>query len=99
MGRFGIQAVLQFIQNPAEVFQGNLAAVFAQDFDEPAHVGPLVIMGQVHVHIDAGHRLLGAVFLVPDGDGIADVLDPHLVDIDIAVVFLALDVNHFLDAG
>jgi hypothetical protein len=58
-----------------------------------------MIMRQVHVHIDAGHGLLGAVFLVPDGDGIADVFDPDLIDFDIAVVFLALDVDHFLDTG
>jgi hypothetical protein len=41
--------------------------------------------------------LLIAVFFVPDRNGITDIFDPHLVDGNLSVVFLALNVNHNKD--
>jgi hypothetical protein len=40
--------------------------------------------------------LLAAVRLIQNGDGIADVLDTHLVDTDVAVIPGVLDVSESL---
>ena len=94
MGALGLEGLSQFSQDYAELLEVHLSPVGIEDLDEAAHVGPLVVVGQIDVHVDAGHGLLGAVPLVADGDRVADVLDPHLVDLDVAVVFQALDVDH-----
>ena len=55
-----------------------ISAVFVEDFDEPAHVGPLEAMGQVDVHVHAGDRALGALDLVQTRTGYEMFLTPTL---------------------
>lgn len=70
------------------------AAELVQNLDEPAHVRALEVMGQVHVHVDLGVDVLGAVGAVQHDDGIFDALDADLGDGDVAFVRLVLDVDH-----
>ena len=95
MGRLGVKAPPGLLQDGADLLEADVPAVIAQNLDEPAHVGALVAVGQVDVHVDAGHRVLGAVELVQHHDGIRDVLNPHLVDIDGMGTDVVLDVGDF----
>ncbi len=95
MGRLGVEAAAGLLQDGADLLEADVPAVFAQDLDEAAHVGALVAMGQVDVHVDAGHGVLGAVELVQHHDGVGDVLDPHLVDVDGMGTDMVLDVGDF----
>src|SRR5208283_4726465 len=52
--------------------------------------------GEVHRQCDVGHRLLGLPALVPHGDGIADVADPHLLYGHFAEIGARLHVLHRL---
>ena len=56
-------------------------------------MGALVAVGQIDVHIDAGHGVLGALELVQNHDGVGDILDPHLVDVDGPGADVVLDVG------
>ena len=95
MGRLGVEAAPGLLQDGADLLEADVPAVFAQDLDEAAHVGALVAVGQVDVHVDAGHGVLGAVELVQHHDGVRDVLDPHLVDVDGVGTDVVLDVGDF----
>ena len=65
-----------------------------QQFDEPAHVGALVLPGQIDIHVNRGHCLLGFFGFVADGDRVSDILDPDLVDVQITKVGFVLYVAH-----
>jgi hypothetical protein len=67
-----------------------------EDLNEATHVGAFEFLGEIDIHVDTGHRLLAAVRLIQNGDGIADVLDTHLVDTDVAVIPGVLDVSESL---
>ena len=95
MGRLGVQAPAGLLQDGADLFQADVPAVFAEDLDEPAHVRALVAMGQVDVHVDPGHGVLGALELVQHHNGIGDVFHPHLVDVDGVGADVVLDVAQF----
>jgi hypothetical protein len=65
-----------------------------QDFDKTAHVGALVAMGQVHVHIDRRHRVLIAIAAVQHLDRVAQVLYADFIDGNIPIIGFILDVSH-----
>ena len=60
--------------------------------NEATHVRAFEFLGEIDIHVDIGHRLLTTVRLIQNGDGIADILDTHLVDADVAVIPGVLDV-------
>lgn len=72
----------------------NVAVEAIEDFNEPAHVGALELMGQVHIHVDFGHGILNFSGLIPHRDGIGDFLDADFPDIDSPVIALALNIFH-----
>jgi hypothetical protein len=63
-------------------------------FDKAAHMGTLVVMGQIHIHIDCGDGMLKTVPAISNGDGIAKILYPNFIDRNISKIRLALDVLH-----
>jgi hypothetical protein len=65
-----------------------------EDFDEAAHVGAFIMVGQVDVHVDSGDRMLETVCLVQDNNGIFYILNPNLVDLNHPVVVHVLNINH-----
>ena len=67
-----------------------------EDLNEATHVGAFEFLGEIDIHVDIGHRLLTTVRLIQNGDGIADILDTHLVDADVAVIPGVLDVSESL---
>ena len=64
--------------------------------DKPAHVGALVLMGQIDIHIDGGNGVLGAFPTIANGDGVPQIFDPHLVNRNVAVIALVLGVFHVI---
>ena len=94
MGRSGIEVPFHLFEHVGELLQGDLRPDHVQQLHETAHVSPLVLVGQVHVHVDVGHGMLDGVGPVEHGDGVSQVLDPDFVDGDVAVVSLVLDVFH-----
>ena len=74
----------------------DLTPEFVEDLHEPAHVRPLELVGQADVHVDRRVHRLGPLRAVHDDDGVLDPLHPHLSNVDVPVVLLALDVDHGL---
>jgi hypothetical protein len=62
-------------------------------------VRALEVVRQVHVHVEVGDGVLLAVAAVAHPHRVQDVLDPDLVDRDLARVLAALDVNHLGGGG
>jgi len=79
-----------------ELTHVELSVEFIENLDKAAHMSAFKTSGQVHVHVDVAHRMLHPAVSVQDGEGIADVFDSNLIDIDVAMVGLILDVNHAL---
>ena len=77
-----------------KTFEVNVAVEAIEDFYEPAHVGTLELMGQVHIHVDFGHSILNLPGLVQHCDGIGDFLDTNFPDIDSPMIALALNIFH-----
>ena len=96
MGRLCLKPVFHGFQNGGKVSNVYLPMVFIEDLNESAHMGAFEFLGKVHIHVDTGHRLLATVRSIQHGNGIADVLDPHLVDIDVPVIPGILDVAESL---
>lgn len=94
MRRGGIQVLLHFVEQFGKAFERYFGFEQMEHFHEAAHVGALVFVGQVHVHVDRGHGGLAPFAAVAHGDGVAQVLDPDFVDGDVAGVALILDVFH-----
>ena len=86
MGAGCAQFLLHLLQDGLHLVEGDLFPVGVEDLDEAAHVGPLEVVGEVHIHIDPRHGMLEASVLVHHHDGIGDVLHPDLVDGDLAGV-------------
>ena len=65
-----------------------------EQFDKPAHMGALVVMRQIHVHINGGNCMLKAVASVSNSDWIPQVFNSNFIDWDLAIIRLALNVFH-----
>ena len=81
MNDFGeIFILLHLFQDLLHPVQGDLFPVLVEDLDEAAHVGPLEVVGKIHIEVDPGHGVLEFPVLVHDYDGVGDILYPHLID-------------------
>ena len=65
-----------------------------EDFYKSAHMGALVFMGQIHIHIDVGNGILGSFLPVEYRNRVLKILYPDLVDGNVTVVFFVLNVSH-----
>src|SRR3984885_830081 len=95
MAGVGFQPHRHLLQHVLEGFHGNLPLVLVQDADEAGHVRALEVMGQVHVHVERGDRVLLAGGAVLDPHRVRDVLDAYPVDRNAPRVGAAL---HIFDA-
>ena len=77
-----------------KALQVYLAVEPVENFHEPAHVGALELMGQVHVHVHPRDRVLQGLVLVHYHDRVGNILDPDFLDVDTPVIAQALDVLH-----
>jgi hypothetical protein len=64
--------------------------------DKPAHMGALILMGQIDIHIDRGNGVLGAFPPIANGDRVPQIFDTHLIDRNVAVITLVLGVFHVI---
>ena len=71
VGLAGIEAREQLLGERDDIADVEGGAVGRQHLDEPAHVGSLVLMGQIHIHVDAGDGALGTITTVSYANGIA----------------------------
>ena len=67
---------------------------FIEHFHKPAHVRALEMMRQVDIHVDGGVDRLRAARAVQDDDRILDVFHADLFNVNIAKIFLVLNINH-----
>ena len=102
VGALGVKALPGLLQDAFDVPDADVPTAIGENLDEAAHVGAFVPVGEVDVHVNAGHGVLGAVELVQDHDGVGNVFHPHLVDVDSAEAGLLLHVGDYFrraDAG
>jgi len=69
-----------------------------QNFDKAAHVGALVSMGKIDIHVYGGNRMLIAVFAVQNRYGIAQVFYTDFINGNVAEVSFVLYIFHFKSA-
>ena len=67
-------------------------AVRIEHFKEPAHVGTLEVLRQIHKHTDGGDGILMCAGLVANSDWEAQVANADLVDAQLAMVAFLLDI-------
>ena len=93
MRGLGVEAAFQFVKNLGNGPHRDLALMPAENFEEPAHVRPLEVMGQADGHGEARRGLLLLVLLIEDRDGERDVADADLINGDAAGVRSLLNVR------
>jgi hypothetical protein len=99
LGAAGFEAIEEFVGDGGGVGDSEFGAVGVEDLHEAAHVGALVLMGEVDCHRDGGDGVLGAVLAVGDGEGELDAADADAVDGKAAVVEFGLGVGEAHGGG
>jgi hypothetical protein len=89
----GFQALNHLAQHQLEGFHGDLALVRIQNLDKARHVRALELVRQADVHVERRDGVLHFARALGDADGMADRLDPDLVDGELALVLGTLDVG------
>ena len=69
---------------------------FIKHFHKAAHVRALEVARQIHVHIDGGVDRLGAAGAVQHDNRVFNIFYADFFNIDIAKIFLILNVNHII---
>ena len=80
MSGVGLKALLKSAENGGDTFNMDEAAVFLEDFEEPAHMGSFELVGEVDCESDCCDGILGGVGTVADDDGVAEAFDADLID-------------------
>lgn len=75
-----MKALLKGTKDVGDTFDMDEAAVFLEDFEEPAHVGSFELVGEVDCKSDCCDGILGGVGTVADDDGVAETFDANLID-------------------
>ena len=76
----GLKALLKGTKDGGNTFDMDEAAVFLEDFEEPAHMGSFELVGEVDCESDCCDGILGGVGPVADDDGVAEAFDADLID-------------------
>jgi hypothetical protein len=71
---------LKGTKDGGNTFDMDEAAVFLEDFEEPAHMGSFELVGQVDCESDCCDGILGGVGPVADDDRVAETFDADLID-------------------
>ena len=90
----GVEPGLEVVQERRHRSHRQLAAMLVQHLDEAAHVRAFEVMRQRHRHVERRDRRLSLRATVEDDDRRAQIADPDLVDVDLAIVRLVLNVDH-----
>ena len=93
MRGLGVEPLAQLLEDGGQGAQGDLSLVLGEHLEKPAHVGALVMVGQVHSHVHRGDGVLSGLIAIPDAQGEAQAANAHAVDGKLAVVAFALGVN------
>ena len=72
----------------------DFAAVRVQDLNKATHMGPFELVRKIDGHGQPGDGGLTLILPIEHDDGIPKIADSHLIDGDLAVVRLALNVEH-----
>lgn len=80
MSGVGLKALLKSAENGGDTFNMDEAAVFLEDFEEPAHMGSFELVGKVDCESDCCDGILCSVGTVADDDGVAEAFDADLID-------------------
>ena len=91
-----VEGLAQVLDEERQGGEGDLAAVPFERFDEAAHVGALVLVGQVDGEGEVADGLLRLLVAVPDDHGVLELGDAGGAEGDAALVGGGLDVNHGL---
>jgi hypothetical protein len=94
MSRLCAELLAHLFQNRLKSFDINLTAEVIEYFHKPAHMRALKMMRQVDIHIDGGIYRLSAANAVQHNDRVFDVFHSDLFNINIARIFLVLNINH-----
>jgi len=70
--------------------------VLIQDLHKAAHMGPLIVTGQIHIHVYLGNGLLLSLVFIKDGNRISDPFYTNLINVYISIIFMILDIFHDL---
>ena len=89
-----IQPAFYLFKNPPQVLDIKFTVKLVEDLYETAHMSTLEPVRQINKHIEIGHCPLQFLGLVQHHDRVGNILYPHLLYIDAAVVTLALDILH-----
>ena len=56
-------------------------------------MGPLIVAGQIHIHVYLGNGLLLSLVFIKDGNRISDPFYTNLINVYISIIFVILDVS------
>ena len=94
MGGLSLELFLHLLQDVMKFADINGPVKTVKDLHKTTHMGPLEVMGKIHIHIDGGNGVLFGASLIKYSYRIGDGLHPHLLDIDTAMILLVLDIFH-----
>ncbi len=97
--RLGLEPFYHLHQHLLEGVHRDLPLVLVEDLHEAGHVRALEVVGQENVHVEGGDGVLLAFTAVPYPYRVADILDAHAVDGDLAGIRAPLDVFDFGGSG
>ena len=83
-----------FFEDGLKSFYADRAFEIIEHFHKTAHVCAFEMMGQIDIHIERGVDRLSAPGAVQDNNRIFNILYTDFFNINIAGIFLALNVNH-----
>ena len=95
MGGLSVQSATGFFENLGNIFYTDVATKFTENFDEPAHMRALMAIGQIDINVYAGDGVLSAIKFIQHHNWIGNILNPDLVDIDVAMIGPALHIGNF----
>ena len=90
VGALGIEPLQHFRRKRGDGMDVEDRAVGVEHFDEAAHVGAFVFLGQIHGHGEGRDRALLGLFLVPDPDRVLEILHPDTINVEVPGIRLAL---------
>ena len=82
----------QFPGHGRDARNGEFTSMRVEHLNKAAHVSALVMVRQVHRHVDGGHGMLGGLITIADAEREAHVLHTNAINGDTAFITLILRV-------
>ena len=93
VGALAVEAADERAEKAVDVLGVEDGTVGLQHFEEAAHVGAFELVRQVHGELHGGNGALGFALADGDAQGKTEIFDADAVDVNLAVVRLALRVE------